>query len=170
MQMPSAVHNEIHRLLTQMRRFCSIAVNKQLAVVGSSMHEYSVLFRLSEDHEAPQSDLAYDAAIDPAAVSRLVREMVKDGLVTTHVDPQDKRQKFVRLTAKGQTKERALAPIVDSALEPYMGGLTEREMQDFLRLLRKAHSVVAQMEDSRVDVAGAESARPKPRGKRSSLG
>ena len=112
--MRSAAHREITRLLAQVRRLCSIPLNKQLSVVGSSLHEYMVLLRLSEDQEAPQSELAYDAAIDPAAISRLVRDMVKEGLVTTHVDPKDKRQRFVRLTSKGQIKARTLSPIVDS--------------------------------------------------------
>ncbi|MFT3927272.1 MAG: MarR family winged helix-turn-helix transcriptional regulator [Myxococcales bacterium] len=125
-----------------MRRLCSMAVNKQLAVVGSSMHVYSVLFRLVHEAEVPQHELAYDAAIDPAAASRLIRDMTADGLVTTRVDPADKRQRFVKITAKGRTLERTLQQIVDAALEPYMVGLTESEEQDFLRLLRKAHEAV----------------------------
>src|SRR3954465_2330219 len=99
--MRSQVHREITLLMTRMRRLCSMAVNKRLALVGSSMHIYMVLFRLVHEEEVPQHELAFDAAIDRAAASRLVRDMSTDGLVTMRVDPTDKRQKFVKMTAKG---------------------------------------------------------------------
>lgn len=149
--MRSDVHREVARLMAQMRRLCSTAANKQLAVVGSSLNEFMVLMRLASERneEAPQSELAYDAAIDPAAVSRLVRDMAQSGLVTTRVDQADKRQRFVRLTAKGRTLMRTLSPIVDSALEPYMSGLSEAEELEFLRLLRKAHDMVVAVHTER---------------------
>ena len=142
--MRNQVHREIARLMTQMRRLCSLTINKRLAVVGSSLHEYAVLFRLVEDKEVPQHELAYDAAIDPAAVSRLVRVMALNGLVTTRVDPTDKRQRFVKLTAKGRALERTLTPVVDAALQPLLSGLTSAEEQQFLSLLRRAYEAASQ--------------------------
>ncbi|MET0343588.1 MAG: MarR family winged helix-turn-helix transcriptional regulator [Polyangiales bacterium] len=142
-----------------MRRLCALAINKRLAVVGSSMAEYGVLFRLAGDSEVAQHELAYDAALDPAAVSRLVREMSRNELVTTRVDPTDKRQRFVRLTAKGRELERTLAPIVDAALAPLLAGLTVSEEQQFLRLLAKAHAA-ATLASGELDESESE---PRPR-------
>lgn len=141
-QMRSEVHREIALLMTQMRRLCTIAINKQLALVGRSSATYQVLFRLVHDEEVPQNELAFDAAIDPAALSRLIREMVAEGLVTTRVDPTDKRQRVVKATRKGRALESTLRRIVDETLAPFMGGLTEDEEQEFLRLLRKAYGFV----------------------------
>jgi DNA-binding MarR family transcriptional regulator len=162
------VHREIARLMAQLRRLVSIAVNKQLAVVGSSLHEYVVLMRLFEEQgeEAPQSELAYDAAIDPAAVSRLVRDMAQAGLVTTRQDEHDKRQRFVRLTAKGRTLVRTLSPIVDTTIEPYMAGLSDDEEQEFLRLLRKAHATVSKLAIDGEKQGSTEPPRPKRPSKR----
>lgn len=143
--MRQVVHREIARLLAQFRRLCSIAVNKQLAVVGSGMHEFVVLIRLSEEDEVAQAELPYEAAIDPAAVSRLIRDMTRAGLVSSRVDPTDKRQRFVKISAKGRTLVRTLSPIVDSTLAPYMAGLDSDEEQEFLRLLRKAYENVARI-------------------------
>jgi MarR family transcriptional regulator, temperature-dependent positive regulator of motility len=162
--------------MAKFRRYCTTAVNKQLSVVGSSLHEFAILLRLSEDDEAPQSELAYDAAIDPAAVSRLVRDLTRAGLVTTRVDPTDKRQRFVKLTSKGQTLVRTLSPIVDNVLTPYMSGLSAPEEQEFLRLLRKAHDCAARIAGEGEDVREpALEARPsraeasaRPRRKRAS--
>lgn len=136
--MRSQLHREISLLMTKMRRIATMAVNKQLSLVGSSMHEYRVLFRLAHDTRVPQHELAFDAAMDRAAASRLIRDMTRAGLVTVEVDPADKRQRMVRLTAKGGALERTLSPIVDDALAPYMGSLTPAEDRQLLTLLRKA--------------------------------
>jgi DNA-binding MarR family transcriptional regulator len=137
--MLNQVHREITRLMTQLRRLCSLTVNKRLAVVGSNLHEYAVLFRLVHDAEVPQHELAYDAAIDPAAVSRLVRAMASAGLVTTRVDPSDKRQRYVKLTSKGRTLERTLSPVIDDALRPLLSGLSASEERQMLELLERAY-------------------------------
>lgn len=161
-------HREITLLMTKMRRLCSMAVNKQLALVGSSMHLYMVLFRLVHDEEVPQHELAFDAAIDPAAASRLIRDMSGDGLVTTRVDPKDKRQRFVRVTAKGRSLERTLGTIVDDALAPFMGGLSAEEEEQFIRLLRKAHDAVllfaanpTDAEEPKAGVSAAPQSKPR---------
>ncbi len=136
--MQSPLHREITLLMTKIRRLASTAVNKRLSLVGTSMHEYRVLFRLAHDERVPQHELAFDAAMDRAAASRLLRDMTQAGLVTVEVDSADKRQRMVRLTPKGRTMERTLSPIVDEALSPYMAGLTPAEDRQFLALLRKA--------------------------------
>jgi DNA-binding MarR family transcriptional regulator len=158
--MRQAVHREIARLLAQLRRLCSVAVNKQLAVVGSTMHEFVVLVRLTEEDEVQQSELSYEAAIDPAAVSRLIRDMTRAGLVSARVDPPDKRQRFVKISAKGRTLVRTLSPIVDSTLAPYMAGFDGEEEQNFLQLLRKAYETVVRVAEGE---AKDESAALRPR-------
>ena len=159
--MRNQVHREIARLMTQMRRLCSLTINKRLALVGCTLPEYAVLFRLSEDSEVPQHELAYDAALDPAAVSRLVGAMSRNELVTARIDPHDKRQRFVRLTAKGRELERTLAPIVDAALEPLLSGLSAAEEQQFLRLLQKSYTA-ASLASSEL-IAGEAESEPRTR-------
>lgn len=167
--MRNQVHREIARLMTQMRRLCSLTLNKRLAVVGSSLHEYAVLFRLVADVEVPQHELAYDAALDPAAVSRLVSAMTRAGLVTSRVDPTDKRQRFVKLTPRGRTLERTLTPVVDAALQPLLAGLNGAEEQQLLSLLRKSYQAASQASreleaaESRGPVRELTKDEPRPR-------
>lgn len=137
--MLNQVHREITRLVTQMRRLCSLTVNKRLSVVGCNLHEYAVLFRLVHEREVAQHELAFDAALDPAAMSRLIRDMSEAGLVTTRISPQDKRLRYVRLTAKGKALERTLSPVVDDALGPMFAGLSQAETRQILELLRRVH-------------------------------
>jgi DNA-binding MarR family transcriptional regulator len=162
--MQSPLHREITLLMTKIRRLASTAVNKRLSLVGTSMHEYRVLFRLAHDERVPQHELAFDAAMDRAAASRLLRDMTQTGLVTVEVDSADKRQRMVRLTHKGRTLERTLSPIVDEALSPYMGGLTAAEDRQFLALLRKACAacVAAARAEEEAEQTKTKSIAPRP--------
>jgi DNA-binding MarR family transcriptional regulator len=112
------------------------------------MHEFVVLMRLAEEDEVAQAELPFEAAIDPAAVSRLIRDMTKAGLVSARVDPTDKRPRFVKISPKGRVLLRTLSPIVDSTLAPYMAGLSEDEEQEFLHLLRKGYETVVRVAES----------------------
>src|SRR5215204_1819375 len=133
--MGQAAFRELSLLIAQMRRLTSVSVSKRLAVVGTSLAAYKVLFRLVQDSEASKHELAVDDAIDPAAISRLIQGMVRDGYVTTRVDPSDKRQRFVKLTRKGRELERSLSPIVDAAFEPFSHVLSDREQQQLVLIM-----------------------------------
>jgi DNA-binding MarR family transcriptional regulator len=154
--MGQAAFRELSLLIAQMRRLTSVSVSKRLAVVGTSLPAYKVLFRLVHDSEVPQHELAADAAMDPAAISRLIQGMVKDGYVTTRVDPTDKRQRFVKLTRKGRELERSLSPIVDAAFEPFSTVLSEREQQQLVAIMRKACEGVSRVAN---EFQGSEPAR-----------
>jgi MarR family transcriptional regulator for hemolysin len=164
---------EIALLIGHMRRLSSVSVNKRLSAVNMSLPSYKVLFRLVHDREVLQHDLAWDAALDPAAVSRLIHGMVDDGYVQTRVHPADKRQRYVSLTAKGRELERSLSPIVDAAFAPFSQVLSPAEQKTLLTILRKAADGVsrvaqeAQAAEAREDrhESGAKEAKRTPRGK-----
>jgi DNA-binding MarR family transcriptional regulator len=71
--------------------------------VGRPASQFAVLRLLAN---APQGlgtmDLARQLGINPAAVTRLVREMDAERLTLRRVDPQDRRRSYVRLSPKGQ--------------------------------------------------------------------
>jgi DNA-binding MarR family transcriptional regulator len=156
--MAEPAFREISLLIAQMRRLCSVSVNKRLAVIGTSLASYKVLFHLVHVHEALQHELAEEAAMDPAAISRLIGGMVRDGYVTTRVDPADKRKRFVKLTRKGRELERSLSPVVDAAFEPFSACLSDKEQQQLVAILRKACEGVSQV----AQAEGAESRSEPP--------
>jgi hypothetical protein len=65
----------------------------------------------------------------------------------------------VKLTTRGRTLERTLAPVVDAALQPLLSGLTGAEEQQFLSLLRRSYEAASRVSS---ELDGPE-ARPLPR-------
>jgi DNA-binding MarR family transcriptional regulator len=159
--MATDAFREIAMLIAHMRRLSTVTVSKRLAAVGMSLPAYKVLARLLHDREVLQHELAYDAALDPAAVSRLIRGMLDGGYVATRVDPADKRQRFVRLTAAGRDLERSLSPIVDAAFEPFSRALSPAEQKTLVIILRKAADGVARIAQE-VQAAEAREASQLP--------
>jgi DNA-binding MarR family transcriptional regulator len=161
--MGQAEFREIALLIAKMRRLSSASVHKRLSAVGMSLPTYKVLMHLTQEDEVPQHELAWDAAMDPGALSRLIRSLLDDGLVTTRVDPADKRQRFVRITRKGRELERSLSPMVDAALHAYDSILSDEEQRTLIALLSKAYAGVERIELE----ARAPEARSEPPAARS---
>jgi len=68
-----------------------------------------------------QSDLTAHTTIGPAAVTRILKDFERDGLITRETSPEDARQTLVTLTEKGrrlvarvaQQREKVLAAAFD---------------------------------------------------------
>ncbi len=62
-----------------LRRRATLELNARLAPLNASAAMYNLLFRLANDPDAPQHELASDAGLDPGAVSRLVAKLGREG-------------------------------------------------------------------------------------------
>ncbi|MBN8612388.1 MAG: winged helix DNA-binding protein [Deltaproteobacteria bacterium] len=131
------IAREIARRFTFLRRLGTVELNRILAPLGATAPMYAILLRLSTEGQLSQQELALDAGLDAAGVSRLVAKLADMKLVTIKVDAQDRRRRLVRLTPKGTAFEQALEPVVDAAIRHTVIGLEEHEEYEFLRILDK---------------------------------
>jgi DNA-binding MarR family transcriptional regulator len=81
--------------------------------------------------------------LDSGYLSRLLRSLEADGLVTVQADPADRRVRVARLTAAGRSERQVLDRRSDGIAEMILAPLTERQrerlvvaMADVERLLR----------------------------------
>lgn len=132
---------EIALRFSYLKRVVLSELTNKLAPLGVIPPTYHLLFRLKHDGELPQQDLVADSGLDAAGVSRLIAKISKEGLVSTRVDPNDRRRRIVKLTEKGRRLEESLAPVVDAAIRNVVPGLEEHEEQQLLALLDKAVAV-----------------------------
>jgi len=121
-----------------LRRVVLVALSRVLAQHDMTPPGYHVLFRLAtEGGELPQQEVVLDLDLDAAGVSRLLSRMVDQGLLTTKVDPEDRRRRIVQLTARGRRLQESLSPEVDAAARRVVTGLTPEEERQLLALLDK---------------------------------
>lgn len=98
--------------------------------------EANLLIRMDLGMESP-SEIATCLGVDASNLSRLIRRLEAAGLATREVDDKNRSRAILRLTRKGKVKAAAVRPDKRRMEEDIVSGLTEAEIRNLLRILRK---------------------------------
>ena len=99
---------------------------------GIHLARWRILFVLHDSGRCTQRHLAGTTVIDPAAISRILREFEREGLVTRETDPADHRRTLVALTPAGTAKVRDIAVRRAAFLEETLAGLPAAELKPMI--------------------------------------
>jgi MarR family transcriptional regulator for hemolysin len=130
-QVPVGLH------LSQVSRTVSRAFDEVLAAAGGSLPVWLVLLNLKARQVGNQRELAAAVGIREATLTHHLNSMEGGGLIIRRRDPANRRIHIVELTQAGEDmflSLRAAALAFDVRLR---GGLTERQLADFARVLRQ---------------------------------
>lgn len=144
------------------RRFQQIAVAvfvNEVEEAGFDLTpvQYAALSAVGASPGIDQVTLAGLIAYDRTTITGVVDRLVQKGLMVRHPSSRDRRARELRLTVEGGRTLRRIVPAVEAAQRIMLRGLTEKEAEQFLRLLRK--TIAAANELSRAplrDVARGE--------------
>lgn len=104
--------------------------------------EARLLFEIGQGG-APVSDLRERLQLDSGYVSRLLRRLEDDGLVTTRPDPADGRRRIATLTPAGAREWDTLDRLSDRQVEAIVAPLGHRRAAELADALRCAHRLMA---------------------------
>ena len=90
--------------------------------------------------ETMVSTIATRLGIDPSRASRIVSEMIGQGLLARGVSQKDARRTIVELTPKGRATVNAVRTIKFLVLGDYLNGWSTEEIETFLPLLDRFSS------------------------------
>lgn len=99
--------------------------------------QWAVIARLSEIGPMSQNHLGREAAMDAATVKGVVDRLVREGLVETAPDPDDRRRVTVALTAAGRDLFQAQLAAAVGVSEATLSPLTPQERAVFMALLAR---------------------------------
>ncbi|HEX2646539.1 MAG TPA: MarR family transcriptional regulator [Candidatus Dormibacteraeota bacterium] len=105
-----------------------------------SMPEYELLFRLkmAPDHPLLMGEIAELLINSPSGATRIADRLEKDGLITRETPRDNRRVVQVTLTKRGQhVLEKADQVFRDALRESFAGHLTDSDLDDLRRLMRK---------------------------------
>jgi DNA-binding MarR family transcriptional regulator len=111
-------------MLTHLHREMSRVFSQQ---AGMSFSRILVLHELKHSGEVSQSELQRRLAMEGALLTRFVKEMETEGLVTRRVDPRDNRFTLVTLTPAGRQLLDGLSARTDELEARLLEGLSEEE-------------------------------------------
>jgi MarR family transcriptional regulator for hemolysin len=106
--------------------------------LGITQTQYAILasLRWFEETGQPttQALLATHARIEPMTLSKAIRKLGEDGMLTREQSGADSRALVVRLTAKGRRLTQRAVVAVESADEEFFGRIGKRPLATFKSL------------------------------------
>lgn len=109
----------------------------QCVDTGLSAVQYAILVVLAEETRCDQQTLGNRAGFDKATGTYVIDRMNKSGLVTVHIDPDNRRRKLVSMTADGEAMLARMVEQAKGAERMITAALDERDIADLKRLLSK---------------------------------
>ncbi|MGO4855207.1 MarR family winged helix-turn-helix transcriptional regulator [Phaeovulum sp. W22_SRMD_FR3] len=96
-----------------------------------------VVRQLQQDSEATVGGVARAMRIDPSRGSRIIADMVEEGLLLRDVSAQDSRRAVIRRSALGEALQAELRKVKMALLEDILGEWAPGEAEEFARLFAK---------------------------------
>lgn len=117
------------------------ASNKQLVdKVGYGISHFRLLKAIAH-HSAPtQQAVASELGQSEAAVSRQIKLLIEDGLITIKVNPKNRREHILGITSKGQSKARSAKKIMKVHLHDLLVGLNKKTLAEAVKALNEIAS------------------------------
>ncbi len=139
------------------RRFQQIAVAVFLTEVEEAGFDltpvqYAALAAIKPNPGIDQVTLAGLIAYDRTTITGVIDRLVQKGLVVRQASSRDRRARELQITDEGRRTLRGITPAVEAAQRIMLRGLTEKEADELMRLLRKA--IAAGNELSRAPLRG----------------
>ena len=105
--------------------------------------------------EVNQARLADLLEVAPISAGRLLDRMEDGGWIDRQSNPQDRRERQVRMTAKAQKALDSARHVGDEVTVEALSGFTQRECEQLIDLLQRVRTNLGRMADA--DPAPAES-------------
>jgi MarR family transcriptional regulator, lower aerobic nicotinate degradation pathway regulator len=100
--------------------------------------QWYVLFQLANEGPTAQRDLVRMLHIERATLSSVVSTLVRKGLIDQTLDPDDKRQRVLRLTPAGLALWKELPDPIGLIVQVAFGGVDDAELATAARVLKEA--------------------------------
>ncbi len=103
-----------------------------------------IIYALLKHNVLTMKEIAVSVKRDPSTVTTLVNKLVKLGYADYEKNPDDLRSKQIRLTAKGKDLYKDFQMISLSLTDTLLEGLTEKEIDNFLKTLDKMNTNISE--------------------------
>ncbi len=153
--------NRIHEAIEQFRALAEIFERRREALArgaGLTVEQWRALEAIATEHFMP-SMFARGRKSSPAAVSKILRQLLEAGLVTVGVAAGDLRQRSYALSARGRHTLDALREARRAAIDAIWIDLPPGEVETFERFARRLVARIESYERGRVERPRRRSAK-----------
>lgn len=136
MDMNNNVGYLLHHLSSVLARNSDQVLQEQL---GIGFSQFKILLILEQQTGLQQKQIASKLGQTEASISRQIRLLEEAGMITSYVNPNNRREHITRLAPKGvKVTERAMQ-ILNTHHAPVFSRLSDRQQQQLQELLSIVH-------------------------------
>lgn len=131
--------SDIHGAIEQLRVLADVFERRREALArnaGLTIEQWRVLEEIASEHFIP-SMFARSRDSSPAAVSKILRQVLDQGLVSVTIASSDRRQRTYALTAAGKRALEELRSSRHAAIDAIWKDLPAPELSAFRKFARK---------------------------------
>ena len=132
------VLRELFQVAPLLERFQAAGMARK----GLTQPRLRLLRTLDEGGPRVMSELSRALDVTPRAVTALVDGLEGDGLVRRCEHPHDRRSTVIELTSNGRRTSRELREGHERLSDEILGGISERELNASLRVIRAVRSAM----------------------------
>lgn len=138
-------HNNTGFYIKRISDYIEADANRALEQYGITCSQARVLSFLlkSQDKTIIQKDIEDYFEIKHPTVIGILQRMEAKGLIVSSVDPNDKRQKIIKLTDSAFELEKKIADHVEDSEKRMAEGLTKEELETIKKLLYKVYKNIS---------------------------
>ena len=107
-----------------------------------SLTEARVLYEIKQREHATASEIAHDLGLDAGYLSRILRRFHKGGLIRKTVSPNDARQSFLSITARGRKAFEPLDARAERQAGAVLGRLAAPEQEHLVSAMHAIETMV----------------------------
>jgi DNA-binding MarR family transcriptional regulator len=105
--------------------------------VGYGFSHLRLLKTIAHLHNPTQQMVARELNQTQAAVSRQIKLLIEDGLVSSTVNPKNRRERHLRVTTKGQLVANKAKKVASKELRQLFKGLDKTTLDQAVKILHK---------------------------------
>lgn len=134
-------HNNTGFYIKRISDYIESDANRALEQYGITFSQARVLTFLlkSQGKVVIQKDIEEYLELKHPTVIGILQRMEAKGIIVSEVDPQDKRQKIITLTALAFELEKRITDHVEDAEQRMAEGMTQEELDTIKMLLHKVY-------------------------------
>jgi len=134
-------------LFQQLAYACSESRQSFDQYIGMRQTQRQLLRLLSQKCEVSHATLQQQLAVDGATITRLVKQLESEGVLSRRFDPQDNRYTLVSLTASGQQIATGLSAAHRLFQTRLLAGITREEQEIMIRALERLRTNIRTIQE-----------------------
>ena len=124
-------------LANHMARLFALALHERVGPLGLAPAQFMTLLELWNEDALTQKDLVQRLDVEQATMANTLQRMERDGLITRHEDPDDRRARLIRLTPKAKRLRGEATQAAKSVNEKALAGFSDKERRAFIDMMTR---------------------------------